>query len=197
MENRINDIYYLLITFVLLFIVMTPPLHRLLLHGHKLKPKGKGFLNFCIAKKYFFHFYIVSLFFSLFNLHSTQYLFMIHSARRLTEQILFFNSRSKMHIGHYFLGISFYIVTPISLNKAKISMMQILCFLFCQLLQCIHHYILSRSEYKRPQKLLFRYTLYPHYMAECLIYLCFLWINPNITRFLCVCWVVTYWVSSR
>ncbi|ORZ37132.1 hypothetical protein BCR44DRAFT_1498451 [Catenaria anguillulae PL171] len=98
-------------------------------------------LSMRVPKSWFAHFYIVAL-----------------------EQTVFFaSSASKMHTGHYLLGLSFYIVTPLSIALAVAEardaksyttpgFILTSAFVGCNLAQLAHHYFLSVTPKPTPQR---------------------------------------------
>ncbi|KAJ3375398.1 3-oxo-5-alpha-steroid 4-dehydrogenase [Allomyces arbusculus] len=113
-----------------------------------------------VPKAWFTHFYIVavSMTITLWLVTSPSWplaLYAMHASRRYWEQNAFFAStESKMHTGHYLLGLSFYTVTPLALALAVMDARLdgsysapgwLLTFAFagCNLSQLMHHYFLS------------------------------------------------------
>lgn len=128
-------------------------------------------------------------------------LMLFQGTRRLYESLAFrTQSKSQMWIFQYFFGISFYLATSISswiegaqslvnssVSAASVTRFasarwaSIALFLMASYVQHMAHAELYRlrtkgiakgkDAYSLPQHPLFKYTLTPHYMAECFIYL--------------------------
>ncbi|VWU48532.1 polyprenol reductase, putative [Hepatocystis sp. ex Piliocolobus tephrosceles] len=184
--------------------------------SYKLYTLKKKIDNTLIPKAYFFHFYIVGLivnFFVLlqdFNenynieqnvyqiLSSTSCLLQIHLFRRLLEQLFVIRTTKKsfMNICSYLLGISFYVITPISLHSDNVkrinsvNLFALIIFITGNILQYDSHVRLSKLRskdlkegddlYKVPYGGFFNFVSCPHYLAEILIYFSFFIWNWNI-----------------
>lgn len=123
-------------------------------------------------------------------------LMLIQGSRRLYETMMFrTGSKSQMWFAHWVLGLAFYSAMGISVwvegirnaspsspnfgNFDTRGMIAPCCVFFAasvsQHMAHRHLYSLrttaSKSAYSMPTHPLFRYTLTPHYLAECLIYL--------------------------
>ncbi|SBT80376.1 polyprenol reductase, putative [Plasmodium malariae] len=184
-------------------------------HTYKFYTLIKKIDDIIISKAYFSHFYIVGLIVNSFLLFQdfieysknerngfyyislTNVTLQIHLIRRLLEQLFVVRTTSKsfMHIISYFLGISFYVVTPFSLrhnDRIKYSLLTLFSltlFVCGNLMQCDSHVRLARLRpqggkksdilYKIPYGGLFYFISCPHYFSEILIYFSFLTLNLN------------------
>ncbi|KAI9145419.1 hypothetical protein BKA69DRAFT_1121785 [Paraphysoderma sedebokerense] len=126
-------------------------------------------------------------------------LYQIHLARRLYEQLFIFpKTKSKMHIGHYLLGITFYVfivmalwvdlvplsnpwnpeAAPFRISTLTVSQFTfVIVFLVSNWMQHMVHRKLAVSRaslkgiYHLPTGPYFRYIVSPHYFFEIAIYL--------------------------
>lgn len=123
------------------------------------------------------------------------FLMVLQSTRRLWESYQFSRgSRSRMWIGHYIFGLSFYFVMNIAiwvdsihtllqhkeldqgvwrvfLGKRRV-LLGFCMFLVASLMQHLAHaHLASLPKYSLPRHWLFRKLIAPHYTAECGIYL--------------------------
>jgi 3-oxo-5-alpha-steroid 4-dehydrogenase 3 / polyprenol reductase len=163
-----------------------------------------------IPKKWFGHFYILGIIVQSVILYRIEYstvsiLYLGHLIRRAVESNLIErHSNSTMLFGHYLIGTSFYIVTPVSINLDYIAPLSFLkylgyfLFVLAQAFQAHAHWTLVQlrsgpqcsSDYKLPQTGLFQYVASPHYTAEMLIYFSIMLMNPSSSSFCCLLWVV-------
>ncbi|KAI9189542.1 hypothetical protein H9P43_000975 [Blastocladiella emersonii ATCC 22665] len=117
-------------------------------------------LSLRVPKSWFSHFYVVAIAMAAGLAVTTGaswplFLFACHAARRHWEQRRFFaGSASKMHTGHYLLGLSFYVATPLTIalgvadaridgTYAAPGFLLTWAFVSSNLAQCMHHYFLS------------------------------------------------------
>ncbi|EAA20926.1 dfg10 protein [Plasmodium yoelii yoelii] len=164
---------------------------------HRLK---KWVDNIIISKKYFSHFYFLGLIINSAillqdineasrnnynayeHISKTNIMFEIHLLRRLLEQIFVVKTTSKsvMHILSYFLGISFYLVTPFSLHNNNIH--KITVYDSHVRLAKLRSKALKNNElpYKVPYGGLFDFVSCPHYFSEILIYFSFFLSNLDM-----------------
>jgi len=165
-----------------------------------------------VPHSWFVHFYIVSVLssiacFSVFRSGShsnfldlatfSSILMLVQGTRRLLECFLVTKpSNSRMWIGHYAIGLAFYVVTNIAIwieafredqRKARPlsdrglllgrfwTPKTLICtwlFFYSSLKQNRYHrYLASLPKYTVPDESIFRTTIAPHYLAECGIYL--------------------------
>ena len=116
-------------------------------------------------------------------------LFFLHSVRRFSEHLVFMKSDQRMHVLHYLVGISFYMITPIALQLEKstnknsffIEFSALMIFIYSSFSQYRCHRILSEmklsmngsSTYRLPREGIFDFVDSPHYFYEILIYFSF------------------------
>ena len=124
-------------------------------------------------------------------------LFTGHSIRRLSESFAVPDSSSTMFVGHYILGLLFYLVTPLALiidtlptlapaltidpwslftTLNHVPNLPEIVAVFTSLAMASqqhkqHTYLASLPKYTLPTEGAFRYLVAPHYRAECAIYL--------------------------
>ncbi|CAA9989587.1 polyprenol reductase, putative [Plasmodium knowlesi strain H] len=183
--------------------------------------KLRGKINhMTISKKHFSHFYVIGLVVNSALLicdlsqHAvseqtvhhcisiTNVLLHVQLLRRLFEQLFIVRTtpKSVMHVFSYLLGVTFYLVTPYSLqNNDKreytlVGLLPVVVFLLGTLIQYDSHVRLAKlrpkgerkldSPYKVPHGGLFYFVSCPHYFAEILIYLSFLLLNWNFISLL-------------
>lgn len=136
------------------------------------------------------------------------FLIMVHSFRRLVESLFVFkyNSKSKMHLSHYLVGIFFYSVINIniiintSIGKDDLQAEPELDFkifvpLFLFIIgfsdQFLNHFHLSKViKYNVPTFGMFKIVCCPHYFDEILIYFSMYLLLLNRTSLICVIWVI-------
>ena len=202
MRTAINLLHFFLWSYYLAGIVGIVVLLLFRHLGYKkvadlLLQHGKCCLNshqkFQICKSKFAHFYALgfaSLFISFLLRPSILkfVLLTIHLGRRWYETIFMGpSSSSKMHLLHYFLGISYYLILAVSLEEGKEKNHTLLTLLGvgiicigCFIQQKAHRYLYllrknsscssSKQYQKIPETGLFRFILCPHYLAEIFIY---------------------------
>ncbi|KAI9884611.1 MAG: Set3 complex subunit with deacetylase activity, meiotic-specific repressor of sporulation proteins [Watsoniomyces obsoletus] len=118
----------------------------------------------------------------------------IQGCRRLYETIAFAKpSNATMPIGHYILGLLYYLgvsmavwvegIATVRAEKFRGAKIQcetpsahtlafLILFLVASVMQHVcHRHLASLKKYTLPNHPLFRYLICPHYTAECLIYL--------------------------
>ncbi|OQU96597.1 hypothetical protein CLAIMM_02655 [Cladophialophora immunda] len=124
-------------------------------------------------------------------------LMLLQGCRRLVEcLVLAQQSNSRMWIGHYAIGMAFYMVTNMAiwvehldvnhsqaqttspdrnqgsiLWTAKTLAWTFLFFWASDRQNLYHRYLSNLKKYTLPEKYAFRWVVAPHYTAECLIYL--------------------------
>lgn len=118
---------------------------------------------------------------------------LIHSTRRAFESLFVSvpNTKSKMWVGHFAVGLLFFLVLPLailadystmSVSSASVNLNSIqlgialsttTVFLGVSLWQYQYHaYLASLRKYTLPRKLGATFIVAPHYLADCLIFLC-------------------------
>ena len=171
--------------------------------------------TFNVPHSWFTHFYILSLVCSFTTLTTLYYfpwyyeetikrntnievaafcahLMLLQSLRRLFECIFVHrSSTSRMWIGHYAIGMAFYLATNLAIWIEQLTFAPtipgvkerstlwtwrtILCtllFLTASIKQNKYHrYLASLQKYTLPSEHAFRYVIAPHYTMECVIYL--------------------------
>ncbi|KIW96384.1 uncharacterized protein Z519_03453 [Cladophialophora bantiana CBS 173.52] len=171
--------------------------------------------TFTVPHSWFTHFYILSIACSLaclFTFHQyagttenqdtdipafCSMLMLVQGCRRLVEcLVLTQQSKSRMWIGHYAIGMAYYIATNIAIwvehldanlirpsrpdsdrNQGSIlwtskTLICTIVFFWASDRQNLYHrYLSSLKKYTLPEKHAFRWIVAPHYTAECLIYL--------------------------
>lgn len=176
-----------------------------------------------VPRAWFRHFYILSTFLGLLILSATTYLsrgsernvllLLSHSVRRLYEcHYVERPSGSKMWIGHYLVGISFYIFVNLAMVSHNLSCTSEpvsaeppwlwLCVggvFVAQVCQHLVHRQLANirascrpGEYRNPKGGFFRYVIAPHYTAEIFLYLCIALLDRHDPTL----WLVTLWTVS-
>lgn len=157
-----------------------------------------------VPHSWFTHFYVLSVLCSSFQFqhqarsHMSQsariasLCFLLQSCRRLVECLIYNRqSKSRMWIGHYFIGLAFYLFTNMAMFldgvdwsfwgepfvKGRWNPMGPMDYLFtgffaqASLRQAFSHYYLSTlKKYTLPDSLGFDYWIAPHYTAECVLY---------------------------
>lgn len=122
------------------------------------------------------------------------FLMLLHSARRLVESCTFsYRSTSRMWIGHYAFGLTFYLAVNLAtwvegvrpllvddmshldwidfLTQSKI-IVGLMLFWTASLLQHVAHaHLAALPKYSVPHHWLFKRLIAPHYTAECVLYL--------------------------
>ncbi|KAI3648034.1 hypothetical protein MP228_008255 [Amoeboaphelidium protococcarum] len=172
--------------------------------------------DFKVPKSWFIHFYIVGILCNmaclLYNgnnrLSFVQSLFMLHLVRRVIECYAFqINSgqassgrRSQMLIIHYFIGISFYMVTSLVFQTRSygtssttfLNVIALILFTGGQFIQFqAHSHLASLQKYTVPMKSWFKYSSNPHYLAEIMIFTAFLlFFQFDACVIACMVWVV-------
>ncbi|KIW79000.1 hypothetical protein Z517_08840 [Fonsecaea pedrosoi CBS 271.37] len=180
---------------------------------------GARFLDyvatFTVPHAWFTHFYVLSITCSLACLFIFRHyaetiknpnmdipfccsvLMLLQGCRRLIECLVLAQpSNSRMWIGHYVLGMVFYVVTNLAiwvehldvdfnqaqrteagrdqgtvLWTAKTLIWTFLFFWASDRQNLYHRYLSDLKKYTLPEKHAFRWIVAPHYTAECLIYL--------------------------
>jgi 3-oxo-5-alpha-steroid 4-dehydrogenase 3 len=171
--------------------------------------------TFTVPHSWFLHFYILSLSCSVTALSTFYYfdyyyedtikqnpnieiaafcahMMLLQGLRRLLECVFVTrNSTSRMWIGHYAIGMAFYLVTNVAIwieqlnftlarpTAEKRSILWTWRTMFCTLIffaasnkqNTYHRYLASLEKYTLPDKYAFRYIIAPHYTMECVIYL--------------------------
>ncbi|KIW73893.1 hypothetical protein PV04_01974 [Phialophora macrospora] len=186
-------------------------------HGHQ--SVGTQLLDylatFTVPHSWFTHFYVLSLVCSLTILSTFYYheyyheatikqnpnletaalcahLMLLQGLRRLLECVYVTqDSASRMWIGHYTIGMAFYIITNVAIwiehlcqplptsliatERSALWTRKILCtvvFLCASERQNRYHrHLSSLKKYTLPEKHAFQYLIAPHYTMECVIYL--------------------------
>lgn len=177
------------------------------------------FSKLYVPKRYFVHFYIVSLCLSSSLLACCYFIdspisgngfaftvmIAIQGLRRTIECIFLEKSHKDavIHISHYAVGILFYVIVNIiaylslycfsSETSNLYLFLSYAIFTFGSVLQSSFHYHLSTLvKYTLPSFSLFRYVACPHYFAEIIIYLSLLPVTPRElqrTMLLLLLWV--------
>ncbi|ETI27690.1 hypothetical protein G647_00139 [Cladophialophora carrionii CBS 160.54] len=168
-----------------------------------------------VPHSWFTHFYVLSLVCSLTTLSTFCYyeyyhqatikqnpdlvtaafcahLMLLQGLRRLLECVYVTqNGTSRMWVGHYTIGMAFYIVTnvaiwieqlwrpPSSPATAEPSILWTWKTILCTVVffgaserqSRYHQYLSSLKKYSLPEKYAFQYLIAPHYTMECVIYL--------------------------
>ncbi|EXJ63796.1 hypothetical protein A1O7_00131 [Cladophialophora yegresii CBS 114405] len=172
--------------------------------------------TFTVPHSWFTHFYVLSLVCSLTALSTFYYygyyagatikqnpdlataafgahLMLLQGLRRLLECVYVTrNSTSRMWVGHYAIGMAFYIATNMAIwieqlcrppSPRPATAEQIVFWtwrtIICTVLffgaserqNRYHRYLSSLKKYSLPEKYAFRYLIAPHYTMECVIYL--------------------------
>lgn len=192
-----------------------PPAHGAEYNVGKKAPVGIQLLDYVAILKvphsWFSHFYMVSVISSIGCLVAFQtgiyvkshaasrlccILMLIQGSRRLIECLFLTKpSESRMWIGHYAIGLAFYIVTNVAIwieDATQDEFMQIVAerrmslggastlrtviccslFLYSSYTQhTYHHYLTHLKKYTLPDGTAFQWITAPHYTAECGIYL--------------------------
>ena len=125
---------------------------------------------------------------------------LLHSIRRLYESLYISvpNPKSKMWVGHFAIGLAFFLVLPLAimasysrmsippvrLSLAPLQLGVVLVttnsFLAASLWQYKYHaYLASLRKYTLPQKHGASLIVAPHYTADCLIFLCLAILNAR------------------
>ena len=136
-----------------------------------------------VPKRWFTHFYVVGVLVSVLVMMNRQYsllsfLFCFQCSRRLIESVLLFPGKkeSRMSLLAYLVGIVFYPLVRLSILVGGSELDYYACFLFV-VSSCIqfwsHSILHSMKGYRIPSDGPFRYTLFPHYLAEVGIYIAF------------------------
>lgn len=158
-----------------------------------------------VPHSWFFHFYIVAVGGSLLQFqHDVRShmsppalvasgAFLLQGCRRLLECLLYNReSKSRMWIGHYVIGLAFYFFTNLALfmdgvdwanfrdepppNRRYIPLQSVrflfvYCFLHASYRQAIlHRYLFKLKKYTLPNEHGFTSLIAPHYTAECVLY---------------------------
>jgi 3-oxo-5-alpha-steroid 4-dehydrogenase 3 len=149
------------------------------------KGKIKDFIATCLVHKgKFWHFYAFGLtyvYFFAFERLSFHWktIFIVQLLRRLLESIFLFtySPASKMHILHYFVGITYYPALVESAARAPGTLHWMRIGLFClfSMVQHYAHLTLGKASQKKGKRThlnggLFKYVWCPHYTAEVLCY---------------------------
>ncbi|KAG5519377.1 hypothetical protein PMAC_002003 [Pneumocystis sp. 'macacae'] len=210
----------------------------------------RSIFDYTVPKKWFIHFYVVSTisncfwivqicrcrfygncslitYFSLDTMQSLYevyvcVLFMsVHGVRRLYESVFIQkHSNARMWIGHYFLGMTYYLFCGLGMwcegggnlqnseqtfnglehiSKAVTVFLSVLVYIFFSWIQHSTHISLSRlrldpnaSRYSLPTSGLFKYLMCPHYISEIGIYFSFVLAThiQNKTIFIIFIWVI-------
>ena len=164
-------------------------LSSLVRHGRGYKvEESKGRDVFRVSKSLFWHFYLVSTGIGLWLLTSSssssssasdkmvKVLFLLHSLRRLYENLAWFRYTTSMHLIHYLVGLSFYPIVWLMIVSSSTTSgtfkwaLGILCFLLSSLLQSIHHFKLSRKIHPNLSYMGIKLLACPHYALEICIY---------------------------
>lgn len=219
------NVLLLLMTASVVLAVSVPDLNVLLLYGKTREASTKHvvllpgldyFLSIYLPKRYFVHFYIVSVVFSLavvatrWEEHSPSGwvltgLMLVQGLRRLLECIFLEkpNPKALIHISHYLVGIFFYTLvnavvylafsfpaTPSSLCTA----LAIAIFTIASVYQYLfHRHLASLVKYTLPSFSLFRLVACPHYFSEIFIYASFAFVTPRACSpsvYMIIVWVL-------
>ncbi|RVX70569.1 hypothetical protein B0A52_05220 [Exophiala mesophila] len=161
-----------------------------------------------VPHTWFTHFYVVSTALAGFRYILKPYLtrqgivcsnfIFFHSLRRLSEcLVLFKTTSSRMWVGHYAIGLAFYIVTNVAVflegidwnrfpassvpralpvfdicpSRATESLLALILTLAMLLQFSQHQYLASLKKYTLPSQGTFAHVVAPHYTAECCMYL--------------------------
>lgn len=174
----------------------------LLIHGKSLSSNEQPM--FLVQKKFFLHFYIIGVFINALiwmnNPTSLHLYFVITIYRRLMETffVMRYSDVSKMHILHYFAGLTFYPCTGLLINNNDSPASGIIffvSFILISWMQLDAHYRLSNlrrsgSHYQPiPLDGPFKYVICPHYSLEILLYFLILSRIPSLQSALCFIFV--------
>lgn len=134
------------------------------------------------------------------------FLILGHSLRRLSETLLMMDSqsKSKMNISHYLVGILFYsslniqLILNTNFNDTNINqdlnyniILSVILFFLSSASQFLHHLHLSKLvKYTIPSFGLFKFLSCAHYFDEILIYLSILNLLKNQTMIILFLWVI-------
>ena len=197
------SLYYVILSIAAILVYLIPSLHdsSLLLHGKLNKEPNpcNGLRKYLtLSKSHFRDFYVFGLIYALFTFFNDKHpsflllLFCFHLTRRIIENTFYmkYSPQSKMHLGHYFLGMTYYWVTISSLSEASMNgVFSMGLFLSANYWQFQSHKMLGSLRQAQqcaddgplhvpyPKKGLFTWVLFPHYAMEILIYLSLLWMN--------------------
>ena len=174
---------YVLAGLVAMLLLTYSPFSQLLKHGRSVKAANKDI--FYVSKNNFKYFYMIGVVCGLITILMSKtdnlaILFMIHLLRRYFETVHLFQSGTKMHILHLFIGITYYpIVWLVLSNPAPIdwslSLPLSVAFLALNYLQFECHLALSRnadkSKLPSSTRLLFYRVACPNFLCEVLLYL--------------------------
>lgn len=158
-----------------------------------------------VSHSYFLIFYVASSILSVYWLYNTYsdeslfktrcigpeyalFLITLHSFRRLYENtfIVVPNAKSTMWMGHFVIGLMFYMFVHIAIiaeytgteqgSSAELSpriLLATLAFTLASIWQHKYHrYLSSLIKYTLPEQYGASHIVAPHYTAECLLYLC-------------------------
>ncbi|KAK5063149.1 hypothetical protein LTR84_005225 [Exophiala bonariae] len=157
-----------------------------------------------VPHTWFTHFYILSVLCSSLQFHHqirihmsqrarvASFCLLLQSSRRLVECLTYNRkSKSRMWIGHYFIGIAFYLFTNITLlldgvgwadwnhpdigerfNSMGATEWAFAAFISQAFISQAksHYYLFTLEKYTLPDELGFKHWIAPHYMAECTFY---------------------------
>lgn len=138
-----------------------------------------------VRKRWFLSFYCCAYVLALVLVHRRAnprlIYFSIHIYRRLIESIFImpYDSKSKMHLLHLLMGLSFYIVTTYNFFLQAVfptSNLWATGFIILNILQLISHAELGKlrknwhEHVPIPRRGIFKYLLCPHYLFELLLY---------------------------
>lgn len=183
---------------------------------------------FQVPKRLFCHFYFVGVFQDAWiaSIYLTKndwrkenlgaavalVLHFLHVARRLYE--CFFTSvlsnSAKMHLGHYLIGISYYVFVPLTIvNQSRVDFQNtsllaiaVVCFFGWMWVQHDSLKILGNlrrnqktkdmHKYSMPRGGWFEWISCPHFLAEIGIYVALVMMNPsNASLWMCLMWVIS------
>ena len=218
MLKLILDAYFLSLTASLSLGIAFPDIaEQLFSYGKSLgkeesHDRSYGFvyrmITFRVPKRWFWHFYAVGTVFNAAliwcNASFWNILFETHLVRRLAESLFLeqHSSESKILLGHYIVGITFYIATSLSINLSTASegvVAPLLCVVaqVCQF-QCHQTLAALRAEtaldstYSLPCEGWFSQSSSPHYFFEVILYSAlFLGCGCSETMFYCLLWVTS------
>lgn len=155
-----------------------------------------------VPKSWFLHFYIFASAIASIHLYYDPHnlvliLLTIQCFRRMYDQFVAPKSTAKMNILHYSVGYIFYIAENISAANARptssprIVIPAVLLFAAGWTMQwCIHMHLFSLKKYTMPRMAIFRYSACPHYLAESVMYVAVLVLDPSNS----VAWVTLFWI---
>lgn len=161
-----------------------------------------------VPKRWFVHFYIFGLGWTLYwqqyarspSSRLCVWMFLLHLIRRILECLFVEKqSTSRMHIGHYITGLSFYTCAGIGVwidnvnATSEFQIIGVLLFIFASCEQYRHHLILASIDgYGIPSSRWFDCIACPHYTAEVLIYTSFQVMSGfrSITLYFILIWTV-------